>query len=263
MKISKLFISFSNIKRISQFAGNEYVLNTNDIIIYSVYIPHFMDLKSDLYLFLNSIEIKKVKRFYKEIDRNRFIIHRSVLKVILGAYTKLKVKNILLDYDFNKKPYLVSHPWLHFNISHSENFAAIAISRKKVGIDIEHLSEDFKFSDLLPDVFEDDQRLIIQNATDKKNAFYTLWTRKEAFVKALGKGIDKDFKCIPCTDGQHTVDFKLIKNTQNWQVRSFDLDEHYLGAIAFEGLPSNATNLELHIIPNNMKDLLKIIPKKV
>lgn len=260
MKTSKLSISFSNIRRVESFSGNKYSLSTDDIIIYSIYLPDFIDLKPDLYLFLNSLEIKKAKRFYKEIDRSRFIIYRSILKLVLGAYTRLDVKNIYLDYDFNKKPYLASHPWLHFNISHSENFAAIAVSRKKVGIDIEYLAEDFKFSNLLPDIFNDNERLIIQNAADKKNTFYTLWTRKESFVKALGKGIDEDFKYIPSSEGLHNIDFKLIKNTQDWQVYSFELAENYLGAVTFEGLSSTSNKMELYVIPNTIKDLLKMPP---
>lgn len=260
MKTSKLSISFSTIRRIQLFSGQDYSLNTDDIIIYSIYLPDFTDLKSDLYMFLNAIEIKKAKRFYKEIDRNRFIISRSILKLVLGAYTKLDSKKIYLDYDFNKKPYLASHPWLYFNISHSENFAAIAVSRKKVGIDIEYLAEDFKFSNLLPDIFDDNERLIIQNAADKKKTFYTLWTRKESFVKALGKGIDEDFKYIPSSDGLHHIDFKLIKNTQDWQVCSFEIADCYIGAVAFEGLSSISTNMELYVIPNIMKDLLKMPP---
>ncbi|SHM41947.1 4'-phosphopantetheinyl transferase family protein [Flavobacterium saccharophilum] len=262
MKTSRLYISFSNIKSVKLFSGKEYSLNTNDIIIYCIYLPDFIDLKSDLYEFLNSIEIKKAKRFYKEIDRNRFITYRAILKIILGAYTKLAVKNIYLDYDFNKKPYLASHPWLHFNISHSENFAIIAISRKKVGIDIEYLSEDFKFTNLLPDIFDEKERLTIQNAADKKKTFYSLWTRKESFVKALGKGIDEDFKYIPSLDGYHNVDFSLIKNTQNWQVYSFEISDYYLGAIAFEGLSPISNNLKMYSIPNTMTDLLKLIPIK-
>jgi 4'-phosphopantetheinyl transferase len=262
MKTSKLFISSSNIKGIKLIPSKEYSLTTDDIMIYSIYLPDFIGLKADLSKFLNSPELNRAKRFYKEIDRNRFIIYRSILKLILGAYTNLEAKNIHLDYDFNKKPYLASHPWLHFNISHSEDFAAIAISRKKVGLDIEYLSKDFKFSNLLPDIFDDNERLTIQNAIDKKNIFYTLWTRKEAFVKALGKGIDEDFKYIPCLDGQHSTDFKLIKNTQNWQVYSFNLADHYLGAIALEGLPPISKNFLWYIMPNTMNDLLKMTPIK-
>lgn len=262
MKTSKLFISFSDIKGVTLVSGKEYSLDTGDIIIYSIYLPNFIDFKANLSQFLNSPELKKAKRYYKEIDRNRFIIYRSILKLLLGAYTKSDIKNIYLDYDFNKKPYLASHPWLHFNISHSEDYAAIVFSRKKVGLDIEYLSNDFKFTDLFPDIFDDHERLVIQNADDKKNAFYTLWTRKEAFVKALGKGIDEDFKYIPCVEGQHNLDFKLVKNTQNWQVYSFDFAEHYLAAVAFEGLPSTSGNQVLYIIPDSMEILLEMTQRK-
>jgi len=260
MKTSKLFVSSTDIKMAPSISDKKYVLNANDIVIYSIYLPNFSALEEDLYKFLNSLEIKKAKRFYKEIDRNRFIIYRAILKLVLGAYTQLDVKKIYLDYDFNRKPYLASHPWLHFNVSHSENFAVIAISRKKVGIDIEYLSDDFKFSNLLPDIFDDNERLSIQNATDKKTTFYTLWTRKESLVKALGKGIDEDFKYIPSSDGNHNLDFKLIKNSQNWQVYSFDLADRYVCAIAFEGLASTPANLELFTLPDNMNDLLQMAP---
>ena len=131
-----------------------------------------------------------------------------------------------------------------------------------MGLDIEFLSKDFKFTNLLPDIFDDHERLMIQNADDKKTAFYTLWTRKEAFVKALGKGIDEDFKYIPCTDGQHNLEFKLIKNSQNWQVYSFDFAEHYLGAVSFEGLPTTSDNLLLYIIPDSMENLLEMTQKR-
>lgn len=256
MQTSKLFISFLNIKETKLGLGKECFLDTNELIIYSIYLPDFIHLKSDLAEFLNSKELDRAERFHKELDRDRFIIYRSILKFVLAAHTKLDIKNINLDYHFNKKPYLASHPWLYFNISHSEDFAVIAISRKEVGIDIEYMSEDFDFTNLLPDIFDGNEILIIQNAVNKKNAFYTSWTRKEAFVKALGKGIDEDFKYIPCLDGQHSVDAALLNNNKNWQIYSFDLAHHYSAAVAFEGVPAIFKNVVQCTIPNIMKNLL-------
>ncbi|WP_347049790.1 4'-phosphopantetheinyl transferase family protein [Flavobacterium olei] len=262
MKISKLLVSFFQAKSTAFIPQKEYLLEDNEIIIYIVYLPNFSAIKDELAAFLNSAEVKKTKRFYKETDRNRFIIYRSILKLVLGAYTKLNVKNIYLDYDFNRKPYLASHPWLHFNISHSEDFAAIAVSRRKVGLDIEYMSKDFNFTGMLPDVFNESETNIIEKALDKKNTFYTLWTRKEAFVKALGKGIDEDFKYIPCLDGEYNVDFSLIKNSQDWQVHSFDLADDYVGAIALEGLSTSSKDIFMYKMPNKMHDLLKMAQKR-
>jgi 4'-phosphopantetheinyl transferase len=255
---SNLYISSSNIKEVELIHNKKYSLPINDIIIYTIYLPNFIDLKSDLAKFLNSTELDRADRFHKEIDRNRFIICRAILKIVLAVHTKLDVKSIYFDYHFNKKPYLASHPEVCFNISHSEDYAVIALSRKKVGIDIEYISKDFNFTELLSDVFNENEILTIQNAGNKKHAFYTLWTRKEAFVKALGKGIDDDFKEIPCLDGQHSIDSTLLKTTGNWEVQSFELANHYLGAVAFESLSTIPKNIQLYTIPNTMKDLLEM-----
>nr|WP_294781818.1 4'-phosphopantetheinyl transferase superfamily protein [uncultured Flavobacterium sp.] len=262
MKTSKLSISFSDVKSAEPIPYKKHFLESDDIIIYTIYLPNFTNLKSDLSKFLSDKEIKKSQRYYKESDTNRFIIYRSILKIILAAHTNLRLKDVYFDYNFNKKPYLISHPWLHFNVSHSEDFAAIAVSRKKVGLDIEYMSNDFKFTTLLPDVFEDNEVLQIQNSENIKHAFYTSWTRKEAFVKALGKGIDEDFKNLPSLDGQYHIDSTLLRNTQNWQVYSFDFTENYLGAVAFEDLPEISKSIMLYTIPNNLEELLEMVTKK-
>lgn len=256
MPIAKLLISNSNVKGVPLIPN--YSLNSNEVIIYSIYFPNFIDLKSDLSKFLISSEINRAERFHRELDKNRFIISRSILKIVLAAHTKLEAKNIHLDYHFNKKPYLASHPWLHFNVSHSEDFAVIAISRTMVGIDIEHIAEDFNFTNLLPEIFAEKEIFAIQNAVNKKNAFYTSWTRKEAFVKALGKGIDEDFKYFPCLDGEHNIAANLIQTNDNWQIYSFGLADQYLAAIAFEDLSTISKKLVLFAIPNTMEDLLEM-----
>ena len=255
MVISNLNVSRSNLKRVQNLSSKDFILNNNDLIIFSVYLPNFSKIKDELSLFLNSKEIKKSQHFYKDEDRSRYVIYRAILKILLAAYTKLDFKNINLSLDFNKKPYLESHPYLFFNISHSEDYAVMAISNRKIGIDVEYMSEDFKYTDLLPDIFDKSEIVSIENAANTKETFYTLWTRKEAFVKALGKGIDEDFKYIPCLEGKHTVDYDLLKSDQDWEVLSFYLTNKYAGSIAFESSSTFPKNLLLYTIPNTMKEL--------
>ena len=259
--MSNLSISSSYLNRVKFISSKDYALKANNLLIFNIYLPNFNHIKDELSLFLSSKEIKKSESFYKDIDRSRFIIYRSILKFILAAYTKLDVKNINLSLDFNKKPYLESHPYLFFNISHSEDYAVIAISNKKIGIDIEYMSEDFKYTELLPDIFGNNEIVSIENSANTKETFYTLWTRKEAFVKALGKGIDEDFKYIPCLEGKHTVDYDLLKSDQDWEVVSFDLTNKYVGSIAFESNSIIPKNLLLHTIPNTMKELSEMAQK--
>lgn len=258
----KLFISFIDSEDYKSSTYKAYSLSTDDVIIYTLHLPEYIELTKDLVHFLNPEEQIRSERYYKEKDRNRFVICRSILKFVLAAHTKLDVNNINLDYQINKKPYLASHPSLHFNVSHSEEFAVIAISRNLVGIDIEYKAKDLDFNNLLPDIFNNNEILDIQNAANKEYAFYSLWTRKEAFVKALGKGIDDDFKNIPCLNGLHNIDSALLKTTENWQVYGFDLAENYLGAIAVQSSLTISKNLVIRTLPKTVKELLEITQLK-
>lgn len=262
MPTSNLLISYNNINDQISSPNKECSLSNDDIIVYALYLPDYTELTKDLIHFLNPEERIRSERYYKEKDRNRFVICRAILKFVLAAHTKLDVKNIYLDYHVNKKPFLASHPELHFNVSHSEDFAVIAISLSKVGIDIEYMAKDFDFFNLLPDIFNKNEILDIQNAKNKEYAFYSSWTRKEAFVKALGKGIDEDFKNIPCLNGHHSIDSVVLKTNENWQVYGFDLAECYLGAVAFESSPTISKNLALRTLPKTVKELLEITQLK-
>jgi len=259
MITSKLSISFINSDNHKSSADTRYSISNDEVIIYTLHLPEYIGLKKDLILILNTEERKRVERYYKDEDQTSFIICRAILKLILAAHTASDAKNINLDYDFNKKPFLASHPWLHFNVSHSEDFALIAVSRSKVGIDVENISNYFDYLSLLPEIFTENEIMFVQNAKNKIYAFYSLWTRKEAFVKGIGKGIDDDFKHTPSLDGSHTIDTSILKTTKNWQVYSFNLEDHYLGSVAFECEPSIQKNIVLCTIPNTRKDLLEMV----
>ncbi|SHM08452.1 4'-phosphopantetheinyl transferase [Flavobacterium flevense] len=236
---------------------NEFSLNENDIRIYSIYLPDFADLKSDLAEYLNVNELSVPHNRYMKID-HKFIIYRSILKIILAAYSKLDAKKMEFDYHLYKKPYLASKPWLHFNISHAEDYVVIAISRSNLGIDIEYMEQDFPFTNLIPEVFEEPEITAIQNSNDKKRLFYSYWTRKEAFVKGLGTGINDNFKHIPCADGEHSINTGL-SNNENWHVCNFNLSDHYMGAIACEFSSAFSKEVVIYKVPNDMNALRKMI----
>jgi 4'-phosphopantetheinyl transferase len=255
---SKLSISFINSDDQKSSASKELFLNLDDVIIYKLYLPAYTSITKDLIRHLNSDEVNRANRYYKEKDRSRFIISRAILKFVLAAYTKSDIKKISLDYDFNKKPFLGSYPWLHFNVSHSDDFALIAISRSKVGIDVEFKAKEFDFSPLVPDIFTENEISFVQNAEDKEDAFYSLWTRKEAYVKAVGKGIDDDFKKVPSLIGQHSFDSSVLKTEANWQIFSFNVAEGYLGAVAFESATEISKTITISTLPKTIEDLLDL-----
>ena len=122
---------------------------------------------------------EKVNKIKKEEDRLRSI-----------------AAGILLSYGLreNGKPQVAGCEGLHFNLSHTGNYAVAVFSDAPVGIDIEH-RRALKQT-LLDKCFTKDEQAWIQSHPDKEMAFVRLWTAKESYVKWSGEGITFPLKSI-------------------------------------------------------------------
>jgi 4'-phosphopantetheinyl transferase len=262
MPESNLFISVLKSEEYKASSHSTYLLAADEVLIYTIHLPDYEQSTPELLHLLNTDEQSRASRYYKEKDRNQFIICRAILKILLAAHSKTATQDITIDYDVNKKPFLGSHPWLHFNVSHSEDFAVIAMSQCKLGIDVEWVSKNFDFWPILPGVFTENEILFVQGAENKEYSFYSLWTRKEAFVKAIGRGIDDDFKKVPSLNGLHTIDSGEAHSMQNWHIYSFELAEYYLAAIAFESVATDSKNIRVCTLPKTTEELLVVTKVK-
>ncbi len=129
----------------------------------------------------------RADRFHFRRDRDRFIAGRAQLRRILAAYLRQPPEWVHFRYGVSGKP-AVSEP-LAFNLSHSGGFAALAVARFELGVDIEcirpieeEVAERFFAADEVT-------RLRSLPQEQQIEAFFTCWTRKEAYVKALGDGL--------------------------------------------------------------------------
>lgn len=99
---------------------------------------------------------------------------------------------LTVAYESKGKPYIFHVPW-HYNLSHSKDYVALAISDAPVGIDIQ---EKRPYTDsLVKRFFSEAEAAAYENllpATDRETLFYTLWCRKEAYGKLLGTGLTED-----------------------------------------------------------------------
>jgi 4'-phosphopantetheinyl transferase len=205
---------------------------------------------------LNAAELQRAQKYHFEKDSNQFIICRSLLKFILAQHTGLDIDKINIELNSNKKPYLSSNKAICFNVSHSHDFAIIAMSKRAVGIDIEYLNTNFHFSEVLPSVFGNLEIESILNTDDKTYAFYKFWTRKEAIVKATGQGISDHLTQIPAMDGHHTVSSTLLDGFKNLHILSFDLCEDYVASIALCDESPNFNKLLCYNLPNSIAGLV-------
>ena len=148
----------------------------------------------DLEALLSSDEKNRAYRFHFSEDKNRFIAHRALLRLLLSRYLGVEPLELRFSYNPQGKPLLenTSRAPICFNLSHSQELALYAFTMgREVGVDIEALR-------LVPDAEkiaeryftgEEAQRLREAPSHLKNEIFLQLWTAKEAFIKALGMGL--------------------------------------------------------------------------
>lgn len=188
---------------------------------------------------LNSEEKNKAVRFKFAKHRNNFISFRANLRIILSEYLNTHPAKITFSYADKGKPFL-SDSEIKFNISHSDNFAVYAVtSQTEIGIDTEKIKE-------LPDALSIAKNYFSEmevkqfSAVDENNykqAFYNCWTRKEAFIKAIGEGLSfplADFS-VSFLQGEEPS-MKWIKDkpeeSLQWSIINLDLEKEYITSLA-------------------------------
>lgn len=179
---------------------------------------------------LNTDEMARANRYLRQEDRDRFITSRASLRFILSKYTRKQPPDIVFEYGPNRKPYIPgSH--IQYNLSDSGYQVLIAISRYPVGVDVEYIKPTFYYDTILPLNFNQAEIDFI-NETDSSNRFFTLWTRKEAILKATGVGLTDHLKQITSLDGSQQVEGDFIGTQNNWKLLSFKTGEDYMATLA-------------------------------
>lgn len=139
---------------------------------------------------LNDEELARAARFIFEIHRDRFTRGRAMLRHLLAGYLGTAADEIVFETGERGKPFLPGS-LLHFNLSHSEDRAVLAVSRlPSIGIDIECFDRRVDIDGLSRRCFRASELSGLRDLSDeeKRRAFFWIWTAKEARMKATGEG---------------------------------------------------------------------------
>jgi 4'-phosphopantetheinyl transferase len=139
-------------------------------------------------------EIARADRFRFDRHRRRFTVGRGVLRTLLGRYLGLPPRAVGFRYGPNDKPYLDAPPagGLEFNLSNSEELAVVAVTAgEEVGADVERLRPMADALAIAERFFSAAERRVLAAVpeAEREPAFFRAWTRKEAYLKAVGTGI--------------------------------------------------------------------------
>ena len=183
-------------------------------------------------------ERARAHRFLRLEPRLQFIRTRAAARRLLGLYLDREPAQIAIASGEFGKPFLPSplEAWLQFNISHALGYALVAVRRElSVGVDIEKVHHDFDWESLAYNFFAPDERAALSRrpAADRRRAFFACWTRKEALVKAVGRGLHippKSF-AVPMEDGFCTASVEAT----SWSLGEIPVPAGYVAAFAAEG----------------------------
>ncbi len=168
-------------------------------------------------------ERQRAERYVFAHDQQRFILARGMLRLLLSHYLQLAPSEIQFVTNVYGKPHLnPNSSTLEFNISHSHEWILLAFSKAiPVGIDIEFIRTDIAIDAIAQRFFSPSEAatLIQLQNTDKTNAFFNLWAKKEAVIKMLGTGL---FQPLDQTD---------VSTNANHTLYELSPSEGYVGAL--------------------------------
>jgi len=144
---------------------------------------------------LSPDEIQRADRFYFEKDRIRFITTRYAMRKILSDCLNVAPEELVFTYSAKGKPALApgfNESGIRFNVSHSRDIALLAVAQGLcVGVDIEFINHELATDEIAANFFSTGEIDTFRSLSPggKVAAFFDCWTRKEAYVKALGEGL--------------------------------------------------------------------------
>ncbi|MDO9164172.1 MAG: 4'-phosphopantetheinyl transferase superfamily protein [Methylococcaceae bacterium] len=172
--------------------------------------------------------------------RTRYVSVRSHLRQVLAQKLAIQAKAIVFSKAEHGKPYLADYPELAFNLSHSANAWVIAVGWGcRLGVDIEIAKPRANLAALVEKCFADVEASYWHSLPEHQQtaAFYRFWTRKEAFVKATGRGIALGLKqCV--VNPEQPTEFLTVPAefapASVWRVLDLDVGQGLVGAVAVD-----------------------------
>lgn len=210
-----------------------------DANAYTRHLPHLEGL-------LSQDERERARQYHADIDRERYIVARALLRIILGKYLEAEPARLRFVYGPNGKPDLVESLMSHrlrFNLSHSNGWTLYAITYdREIGVDIEHIRPGVDVLGIAKRWFSRNEHVALHALPSPLHvqAFYTAWTRKEAYLKALGQGLaggldNFEVSLRPSEPATLNVHAQDPHEVLRWKLEDVPIGRDYAATVAAEG----------------------------
>ena len=177
---------------------------------------------------LSAPERERAARLSRAEVRRRFVVARGGLRHVLAAHLAAPARSLAFEPGLHGKPMLPGGP--RFSLSHSGDLALCAVAQEReVGVDVERLRPIPEADDIARRWFAEDDLAAYRTARGarRESVFLLLWTRREAWLKAIGLGLSDGSARTPIDTGR-------------WELHDLFPDEAFVGALAVERVPEPA-----------------------
>lgn len=198
---------------------NQMFFNRPIVIILRGVAPASAHELKRLRTYMNPKQICKYT--FCKAENTLSIYAELVIRAFICAAYNVCNKDLVFSFSPHGKPYWAENSEFHFNLSHSGNMIAIALSNVPVGIDIEGIDcPDLRVAKRF--FSKDEQEYVFSKAQERVQRFYEIWTKKEAYTKYLGMGLSYPFNSFNVLEQTHHPNFICCK-LSNFQISCYSM----------------------------------------
>jgi 4'-phosphopantetheinyl transferase len=221
------------------------VLGPNDVHVWSIPLDPPRDELSSLVQVLSEEERERADRFVAAADRVRFVVGHARLRGVLARYLDIVPSAIRFETSPFGKPSLLmdgSGGEIQFNFSHSDQLALCAIARaRRIGVDVERIEPSSSLAEIAGRYFSPREAAALAALPPEEQcaAFYACWSRKEAYVKARGRGLSIALDSFDVSLAPGDQDALLADRGEQgglaWRIFDLSPSAGFAAALAVEG----------------------------
>jgi 4'-phosphopantetheinyl transferase len=217
------------------------------------YTPEFMDI---LLQFLPEAGRERVRDRLNSSSKLHTVAGELLARYSVGQYLGKSDQEINLVFGDKGKPHIDNLKNVHYNISHSGHYVVCAVATAELGIDVERvrkvnlrIAERFFSESEISD-------LMARNEKDRMHYFITLWTIKESYLKAVGRGLTQHLNSFTIRKNGDSYILTGNEEAEEYGIETHELSHEYMMAVCAP-LPYSPSGIK-HV---SLKEIISTLPK--
>jgi 4'-phosphopantetheinyl transferase len=218
-------------------------LGGRDVHLWVARLEASEDTFGRAFSWLSPDEVERADRFRFDRHRRAFVLGRAVLRALVASYLRIAPSEASFTYGSKGKPALGDGDGpLRLNVSNSGDLAAYAFTLDcEIGVDVEHRRRLVEIEGIARRFFAPAEVVELMGLPEgeRHQGFFNCWTRKEAYIKAVGDGLSVPLDSFQVTL-QPGVPARMVAldgsgaAAERWTLHAFTPAPDYAGAIAYQ-----------------------------